>query len=642
MKLLNYKNLRHFVFGFLIIFLSTSWVAFAANEVIESFNVQIDLHPDSSVEVTEFINYNFGSNQKHGILRNIPLTSENGPNLDINVLKVTDPNNKDYPYTTSMSNNVLTIKIGDPNVLVSGKKTYVIKYTVLNAIRNFSDHQELYWNVTGNDWNVSIGNSEVDILLFRSLSSPKIICYTGPYGSREQNCTYSFNDTSVKYILTKSLGPKEGFTIVLGFPNNYFQIANTNNTNSVTSITSPSETSFKTKSLHFIKNTTDYLRVFGGAGILIFILILIAFFILQIIKFVFKILAKAKITDDIFSPYHKPRPYIPRSLRGHPIIAEYEPPQGLSPIDVGTILDQKVDPTDLSSVIIHLAIRGYLKIKYLETPILFNTKIKDFEFIKLKDGTDLTHPVDKWIFFLFFNNQNQVKLSNLIGPASSFMPQVLLKIKEDEKKYLINQGYIVSSEQKIKHFGIFPAIIKGALIITLFIALITINYWARLIPAMWLVVLYFSWIFYNVFTTIKKTRFQLTPQGLTTLSKILGFKEFLAVTETDRIKFFNAPELKPEKFEEYLPYAMVLGVENEWAQKFVKIYTTSPTWYEHPDMNLTAFNSYLLSQNLILLTGSLNTAFNISTASGSSGGYSSGFSGGSSGGGSGGGGGSSW
>ncbi|MGC8851765.1 MAG: DUF2207 domain-containing protein [Minisyncoccia bacterium] len=634
MKIFSYKNLKAFVLGFLILILGSSLLVSAASkESIDYFTTQIDTRPDGSLQIIESITYNFGSNQKHGISRNIFLTSNNGPQLDINVIGVTDSVGNPYPYTTSIANNVLTIKIGDPNFLISGTKIYVIKYNVLKAIRNFSDHQELYWNVTSNDWDVPITMSEVSISLPRSLSSPQITCYTGPYGSKQQNCTFSINNTNVKYTLTKSLGPKEGFTIVLGFPNNYFQITNITNNNSPVKTTH----SFS----YYLKTLTDYIRIFGGLFIFILILTLIALFILLIIKFIFKILAKAKIADDIFSPYNKPRPFIPRALRGRPVVAEYEPPAGLSPIDVGTILDQKVDPTDLSSVIISLAIRGYLKIKYLETPALFNTKTKDFEFIKLKDGTDLTHPVDKWFFLLLFNTQNQIKLSDLIG-VKGIMPQTLLKIEKDEKEYLVNQGYITShSKPTTLHIiGLSSTII-----------LFTLSYiplfWYKFIPIFlvpFLMLIYLMFLCYICVTYTSGYRYQLTPQGLTVLSKILGFKEFLEVTEKDRVNFFNAPELKPEKFEEYLPYAMVLGVEDKWAQKFNQIYITHPTWYESPNMNTTAFNTLLFIQDLILLASSLNTKFNFSTNFGSSSGYSSGFSsgGGFSGGGSGGGGGSSW
>ena len=131
---------------------------------------------------------------------------------------------------------------------------------------------------------------------------------------------------------------------------------------------------------------------------------------------------------------------------------------------------------------------------------------------------------------------------------------------------------------------------------------------------------------------------RLTTKSLSVLKKILGFREFLQLTEKDRLELLNAPELQPEIFEKFLPYAMVLGVENKWAKKFEGIYNTIPNWYE--DTKITNFNSYSLTKDLTSFNNSFNKFFNIpSTSSG----FSSGFGGGgSSGGGSGGGGGGSW
>jgi len=48
------------------------------------------------------------------------------------------------------------IRIGDAKRYVKGNQTYVVAYKVENAILFFSDHDELYWNVTGNYWNAPI------------------------------------------------------------------------------------------------------------------------------------------------------------------------------------------------------------------------------------------------------------------------------------------------------------------------------------------------------------------------------------------------------------------------------------------------------------------------------------------------------
>ena len=131
----------------------------------------------------------------------------------------------------------------------------------------------------------------------------------------------------------------------------------------------------------------------------------------------------------------------------------------------------------------------------------------------------------------------------------------------------------------------------------------------------------------------KKTR-----QGVLAKEHILGLKQYLTVAEKDRIKFHNAPEKNPEHFEKLLPYAMVLGVERDWAKQFEGIYNKQPDCYN--DSSGVPFSALVLSNSLDSFQTKANSALASRPSSASSGG--SGFSGGVSGGGFGGGGGGSW
>lgn len=129
-----------------------------------------------------------------------------------------------------------------------------------------------------------------------------------------------------------------------------------------------------------------------------------------------------------------------------------------------------------------------------------------------------------------------------------------------------------------------------------------------------------------------------TKKGAELKENILGFKDFLSVTETDRLKFHNAPEKTPESFEKFLPYAMVLGVEKEWSKQFEGIYNQQPNWYE--DSSGRMFNAMILSSIVSDFSSSATAAMSSQPSSAAGGG--SGFSGGGGGGGFGGGGGGSW
>jgi uncharacterized membrane protein len=619
-KIINIAIIYIFLFSFVFY-----QVVKADTEVIKNFDVNITIQKDGSLLVTEKIVYDFGTNQKHGIFRDIPLTNVNGPKLNIKVLEVKDESGKPYKYTTSITNNIMKIKIGDPNIFVTGSKTYIITYQVYNAIRTFEDHDELYWNVTGNEWPVAIQNASVSVLLpDPSISNVKMDCFTGPYGSLQKNCTFNQDGPNVNYSTTQPLNANEGLTIVLGLPLGYIN----------KTYLPPSKNSFTIPILNF--------------GSIFYFLLIICLFLASFI--VAKIFLKRLIWRT------KPKPVIPKELKGKPITIEYNPPDNLTPIDIGTILDRHVDITDISSIIIDLAVRGYLKIRYIVQQIPFLPDKKDFEFIKLKDGTDLTHPAYKITFELLFYNRDRVKLSDL-KKQDTDSQFYIKRIQKDTEEHLYREGYFDrAARDKAKKLENYLSTITVVLWIGYIVGIIFIEK----ISELKMVPKFFSTVFASVFFVLTivvllslmgfpiflfimlfnllKLDHKLTPKGLSVLIKILGFREFLNLTEKDKLELINAPELQPEMFEKFLPYAMVLGVEDKWVQRFENIYNTVPKWYE--DATVTSFNSYILMRDINDFRSSFDKIFNIPSTSLS---FSSGFGGrGFSGGGSGGGGGGSW
>ena len=121
-----------------------------------------------------------------------------------------------------------------------------------------------------------------------------------------------------------------------------------------------------------------------------------------------------------------------------------------------------------------------------------------------------------------------------------------------------------------------------------------------------------------------------TAKGSEALSYVMGFKEYMATAEQEEMKFMT-----PENFQANLPYAMVLNVEQKWAEKFKDIYVDPPDWYRgyYPG---AAFSTVYLADSLSRMRTTMNTTLPSSPSS--SGGGGGGFGGGSSGGGFGGGG----
>src|SRR3989344_832505 len=148
---------------FIILFLIIPKPAYAqfdssAPYFISSFIANISVEKDTSIKVEELISV-FFNESRHGIFRTIPtIYSANGRTINarLKVKSVTDENLTTVPYEISKDGKSVEIKIGDPDTLVRGKVNYVIEYEMQNIIQRFADHDELYWNVAGGDWDTEI------------------------------------------------------------------------------------------------------------------------------------------------------------------------------------------------------------------------------------------------------------------------------------------------------------------------------------------------------------------------------------------------------------------------------------------------------------------------------------------------------
>jgi uncharacterized membrane protein len=315
------------------------------------------------------------------------------------------------------------------------------------------------------------------------------------------------------------------------------------------------------------------------------------------------------------------------------IVPEYEPPDGLRPIEAGTVADFRTDNRDLTATVIDLAIRGYVKI--IETvnkrvlrkdTKIYSLRLQNADFSKLNE-------FEKILLNGIFSQPEkgqEISLTELKYKLSSTASDLQKKVKDS----LIARGYIHKNALSVSlHFvgrlalayviSIILAVIFHGAAVTLGIALGT--------------------ALAVVFMILMPAR---TAQGVAAKESILGLKMYLEVAEAERIKKLqspgapyaarsDAPKKTVELFEKLLPYAMVLGVEQQWAKQFADIYRTPPDWYHG---NWTTFNAVYLAASLNSgVQSSINSAFSSPSSS-----SSSGFGGGGSGGGGGGGGGGGW
>ena len=405
-----------FIFLTLIFFFIFASPAKAIAEDIKDYTVKLNINKNGTVNVSEKINYDFGDLEKHGIYRTIPTirTNEDGKKyqLDVSNISVTDENNNSYQYQTSYqgSNNDLSLKIGDPDHTITGLHIYIIDYTIRGDITYFSDHDELYWNVTGVDWDVQIQNVTAQVLLPENLKENdiKTTCYTGPFGSTSHYCKSNIDNNVISFQTTQPLYPHENLSVVAGFPKN------------IVAVLEPKE----------------YIP-FGetGMGKIIIIIFIIAITIIGIFWYIFY---PFRI---IYKWYRYGRD--PKALLGV-TSAWFDPPttqtkRKLTPGETGALIDETVDLRDIAATLVDLARRGYIKI--------IEPKKNDFYIEKVKESkkSDL-EPFEKILLSGIFHKKDKIKIKD------SELVEVVNDTKTALYESLVKENFFPQNPDSIRKF----------------------------------------------------------------------------------------------------------------------------------------------------------------------------------------------
>jgi uncharacterized protein (TIGR04222 family) len=562
----------------------------AGAEVIQRFAVDIVLHPDASYTVTETIDYDFEKNRKRGIYRDIPVQYDRQGSdylLRLKVLGVTDGQGRSRPYETSQAGDDLRIRIGDPKVYISGVHRYVIAYHVRRGINYFDAHDELYWNVTGNRWQVPIREASAGVHLPAGTPLEKVrtTSYTGYYGDRGKDAKEHREGSRITWQVNRPLKPGEGLTIVVGLPKGV--------------LAPPSQ----------FETATDALMDNLPLGLPLLSLLILG--------------------SLWWKRGRNPGP-VPS------ITAWYEPPAGLSPAEAGTLVDERADPRDVVPTIVDLAVRGYLRIEETERDhLLFFTK-KDYRLARADNPPDLgdLKAYERKIFnALFPDIRKEVMVSDLRQKFYTTIESVQEALYERLTREKLFHGNPSTIRLTYLIGGIVAVVVAG---VGLTIASGLGGAMAdRAIPLGFLAVAV-SLVMVYLFA---RSMPRLTRRGVETVAKVLGHREFIARVHKDQIR--RLLEKQPDLFGRVLPYAMVFGLADRWAEAFEGLTIPPPAWYSGPSVHSGQWSVSDFTSDLGSSVHTMEQAFVSRPSSGGSGG--SGFGGGGgSGGGSGGGGGGSW
>ena len=200
---------------------------------IQRFHTDLTVQPNSDLLVEERLVVNFTA-PRHGIYRIIPIRYTDqtgfGFSLGFRLLDVVDEAGREYKAKMSNQGRYIKIRIGDPGFKVNGQMTYVIRYRVEDAVSNFPDHDELYWNATGHEWNTSIHKATATVRIPGPLTadSLEVAGFVGSFGSRGAVSNISYPKPGmVSFESDHILNPMEGLTIDVIWPKGYLTFPGT-------------------------------------------------------------------------------------------------------------------------------------------------------------------------------------------------------------------------------------------------------------------------------------------------------------------------------------------------------------------------------------------------------------------------------
>lgn len=614
------------VFGLNITFAS------AESFLTKDYSVKLDVYENNSFVVTEDIKVDF-TEAKHGIFRNIPytgtMTRQIGGKtvLEKYRMKISDVQVEGYNFNTYKENGNLVIQIGSGDIYVEGPQEYRITYRCALYDDKNDAFDSLYWNILPNEWPTPIESSSMTVHMPKEFDPDMVEFIAGDYGWADMEAVgWEVNGTTITANTTRILNTGEGVTLNVILPEGYFV----------------------------------------GEKTMIWMLWLMLLIIIA-----------APILSIILWFLFGRDPKVIRTV-------EFYPPEGVSPAELGYIIDGAVDSKDIVSLIIYWANGGYLTIR--------EDGDKKFTLIKKKELPASAKTYEYTMFQGLFDNRGQVALEDLkedfYGTFEATKGQLKAYFTMKKENRIFTQSsmgaralgvlLMIAPVLSLTIFGVFlnksDDLWIMAAIPVIFFALIGFSFFItaydrkdslskaksaglNLLGIVTLIISGLGTLLYSymtigsvltglaadlasvialIFTMRMKQR---TKKSSQILGKILGFKEFIRTAELDRIK--KLVDETPNYFYNVLPYAYVFGLTDKWAKKFEEIVVEPPNWY-HSGYNGHMFNTWVFMSSFNHYTSAVQHNIAIPPASSGGGGGSFSGGGGFSGGGMGGGGGGSW
>ena len=448
---------------------------------IENFHSETLVMPDGTIDVTETIQAHFIGGPWHGLYRTIPVeyVTPQGLNytLFLDVKRVTDGTGRTLKYESSRERHYRKLKIYVPDA-DNSTQSISIEYSVSDALRFFEDHDELYWNITGDEWDIPIQSASARIILPEGTTNIRVNVFTGAYRSRAQNADMDIAGNGVEVRTRDPLRLHEGLTVAVAFDKGFVQ----------------EPTAASRLALFFRSNWP--LGIPLAAFLAMFYL------------------------------------WWTRGRDPHlrPISAQYEPPNQLTPGEVGTLVDNSADMRDITASIVDMAVRGYIAIEeHQKDRMLGLMHDKDYNFIVQKDrGSWATlKPHEQTLLEGLFTAGTvgeSVSMSSLENHFYTNLPG----IKSNIFSSLVADGYYTTRPDSVRSSYIGAGVIIGFLIVFGGLKIASNQGTA---PLAFVIAGILTGAIICAFGWFMPAH---TEQGTRALEGVLGFEDFLVHVESDR------------------------------------------------------------------------------------------------------------
>lgn len=498
----------------LALLLAAATLPLAAQERIESYDSEIALNADGSLDVTEHIRVRAEGGQiRRGIYRDFPTRYKdrhgNRVVVDFEVVEVLRDGRPEPWFTESRSNGVRVNTGNDDFLPTPGTFTFTLRYRTTRQLGFFADHDELYWNAIGTGWDFPIEQGGALVRLPRPVPVADMAAegYTGVQGTRGQDYVADTPEPGLaRWRLTAPLRPGEGFTIVLSFPKGLV----------------PEPTAAR-KLLWLLKDNRAVLVALAG------LIAMLAYCVRRWRQ-------------------------VGRDPPPGTVIVRYEPPDGISPAGLRFIEKMGYDTRCFSADVLSLAVGRSLLIERDKG------LLKDHWRLEKTGGGDTSGTPGEQATLLgkLFANGTTLELDT--GNATIMQAAIAAHTKALDKRF---RGTMFNNNGGSTGVAFLIALLSSCVAIVLGVGTGSGLLFALVPIALMLVTLV-------VFAFLVRAP---TREGRKVLDHIEGLRRYLGVAEKQDLQRLQGPEgpeptLDAKRFEFLLPYAVALDVEDAWTKKF--------------------------------------------------------------------------